>query len=308
MSRARQRSANSGKSRLCYEFAERCRARDIPVYEAHGVSHGKAVPLLPILEFQRSAFGITDHDTPRAARDKIAGRMLLLDETLADGLPLMLDFLGVADPERPAPTLGPEARQRRFLDLSRRLARARSAREPAVLLFEDLHWLDRASEEYIENIVVEVAPGNRTLLLLNFRPEYHAPWMQRSYYHQLPLLPLSPEEIAELLGDLLGADPSLRRLRKIIQERTGGNPFFIEEIVQSLDETGALVGTRGAYRLGRPAEEVGMPATVQSVLAARIDRLPEREKQLLQTASVIGEKFSETILRRVADVSDGDPP
>ena len=145
-------------------------------------------------------------------------------------------------------------------------------------------------------------------MLLNFRPEYHAAWMQRSYYQQLPLLPLSPEEITELLGDLLGADRSLRRLRELIQERTGGNPFFIEEIVQSLIETGALAGTRGAYRLVTPAEEVGLPATVQSVLAARIDRLPEREKRVLQTASVIGKQFSEPILKRVASLGDGDLP
>jgi class 3 adenylate cyclase len=195
----------TGKSRLCYEFAERCRGREIPVYEAHGIAHGKAIPLLPVLEFQRNYFGITDQDTPRAARDKIAGRMLLLDETLADGLPIMFDFLGVPDPERPSSPVGPEARQRQLLDLIRRLARARSAREPAVYLFEDLHWLDRASEEFIENFVVEIAPGNRTLMLLNFRPEYHAAWMQRSYYQQLPLLPLGAEEISELLGDLLAA-------------------------------------------------------------------------------------------------------
>src|SRR5262249_8870992 len=141
-----------------------------------------------------------------------------------------------------------------------------------------------------------------------FRPEYHAAWMQRSYYHQLPLLPLRPEEIAELLGDLLGVDPSLRRLRELIRERTGGNPFFIEEIVQSLAETGALMGTRGAYRVGKPAEEIGVPASVQSVLAGRIDRLPEREKQVLQTASVIGKTFSEPILRYVAALGDGDLP
>ena len=145
-------------------------------------------------------------------------------------------------------------------------------------------------------------------MLLNFRPEYHAAWMQRSYYQQLPLLPLGPEAITELFADLLGSDPSLQRLRELIQERTGGNPFFIEEIVQSLVETGALVGTRGAYRLVTPAEEVGLPATVQSVLAARIDRLPEREKRVLQTASVIGKKFSEPILQRVADLGDGDLP
>jgi hypothetical protein len=184
--------AGTGKSRLCYELAERCLAREIPVYEGHGVPHGKAIPLLPVLEFQRGYFGITEQDTARAARDKIAGRMLLLDDTLAERLPIIFDFLGVPDPERPAPPLGPEARQRQFFDVVRRLARARSAHEPAVYLFEDLHWFDRASDEYLENLV-EIAPGNRTLVLLNFRPEYHAEWMQRSYYQQLALLPLGPE-------------------------------------------------------------------------------------------------------------------
>jgi class 3 adenylate cyclase/tetratricopeptide (TPR) repeat protein len=298
----------TGKSRLCYEFAERCRAGDIPVYEAHGVAHGKAIPLLPVLEFFRCYFGVTEHDTPRAARDKIAGRMLLLDKTLEEGLPLMFDFLGVPDPDRPSLPLGPEARQQQFVEVSRRLARARSAREPAVVLFEDLHWWDQASEEFIENLVAEVAPGNRTLVLLNFRPEYHASWMQRSYYQQLPLVPLGQEAIQELLAFLLGTDSSLRRLTELIRERTGGNPFFIEEIVQSLQETGVLAGTRGAYRLDKPLENIGVPATVQSVLAARIDRLPEQKKQMLQTASVIGKTFSEPILRRVAELGDGDLP
>src|SRR5262249_14711333 len=160
------------------------------------LSHGKSIPWLPVLEFFRGYFGITEQDMAQAARDKIAGRMVLLDEALTKGLPIMFDFLGVPDPERPTPLLDPEARQRQFFDLIRRLARARSAREPAVLLFEDLHWFDQASEPFIENLVVELAPGNRTLVLLNFRPEYHAAWMQRSYYYQLPLLPLGAEAIA----------------------------------------------------------------------------------------------------------------
>jgi adenylate cyclase len=266
------------------------------------------VSLLPILEFLRGYFGITEQDTAQTTRDKIAGRVLLLNPTLGEGLPLLFDFLSVPDPERPAPPLGPEARQRLLLDLVRRLARARSAREPAVLLFEDLHWFDRASEEFIENLVVEIAPGRRTLILLNFRPEYHASWMQRSYYQQLPLRPLGPEATRELLVDLLGTDPSLRQLTERIHERTGGNPFFIEEIVQSLIETGVLGGSRGAYRQLTPTETIGLPATVQSILAARIDRLPEREKQLLQAASVIGREFSEPILRRAVDLSDEDLP
>jgi class 3 adenylate cyclase len=294
--------AGTGKSRLCFEFAERCRARGIRIYEAHGSAHGKAMSLLPILEFLRGYFGIAEQDTAEAVRDKIAGRVLLLDPTLGEGLPLLFDFLSVPDPELPAPALGPEARQRLLFDLVRRLVRARSAREPAVLLFEDLHWFDRASEEFIENLAVEVAPGRRTLVLLNFRPEYHAAWMKRSYYQQLPLLPLGPEATRELLADLLGTDPSLGLLTERIHERTGGNPFFIEEIVQSLIETGVVGGSRGAYRQLTPTETIGLPVSVQSVLAARIDRLPEREKQVLQAASVIGKDFSEPILRCVVDL------
>src|SRR5262249_27795961 len=173
------------------------------------------------------------------------------------------------------------------------------------ILLEDLHWFDRGSEGLLE-VMLEAAGATRSLLLVNFRPEYHAPWMQRSFYQQLPLLPLRPEATTELLADLLGSDPSLDRIRERVQERGGGNPFFIEEIVHSLVETGAVAGRSGGYRLVTAAEDVGLPATVQSVLAARIDRLPEREKQVLQTASVIGKKFSEPILRRVADLVDAD--
>src|SRR5262249_23052173 len=146
----------------------------------------------------------------------------------------------------------------------------------------------------------------RILMLVNFRPEYHAAWMQKSYYQQLPLLPLGPEAISELLEDLLGNDSSLAGLGDRIRKRTGGNPFFIEEIVQALAESGSLVGTRGSYRLVRPAGELTLPGTVQAVLAARIDRLAEREKHLLQTAAVIGKEFSEPVLRRVGELPESD--
>jgi predicted ATPase len=267
----------TGKSRLCYEFAERCRARGIVVYEAHGLSHAKGVPFLPILELLRAVFRITEQDGNEAAREKIAGRMLLLDETLADGLPLMFEFLGVPDPDRPSPPLGPEARQRQLLDLIRRLSRARSAREPAVILFEDLHWFDQASEEFIENLV-EIAPGNRTLVLLNFRPEYHAAWMQRSYYQQLPLLPLGPEAIKELFADLLGSDSSLRSVAApppgARPRANGWQPFFIEEIVQSLVETGIVAGAR-CVPLGH-ARRSGRPSRDRAELTRGADRPPPR--------------------------------
>jgi class 3 adenylate cyclase len=296
--------AGVGKSRLCYEFAQYCRARDIPVREAHGLAHGKAVPFLPVLELMRGFYGISERDGGEAAREKIAGRLLLLDTTLEEALPLMFEFMGVPDPERPSPVTDAEARQRQLFAVLKRGMQARSEREPAVHLMEDLHWFDGGSEAWVE-AWVEAVPSTRTLLLVNFRPDYHAPWMQKSYYRQLPLLPLGPEAIEELLRDLLGSDPSLWDLSSRIQERTRGNPFFMEEVVMALVESGSLEGMKGAYRLVKPPSDEEMPTAVQTLLAARIDRLADREKRILQTASGIGKEFAELVLRRVADLPEG---
>src|SRR5881296_2449078 len=297
--------AGLGKSRLCYEFVQRCRARGIPVDEAHGAAHGKMVPYLPVLGFLRGYFGIGEQDTAQAMREKIAGRLLLLDPALADALPLLLDFLGVPDPERPLPRLDPEVRQHRLFETMKGLTHARSRREPGVNLFEDLHWIDGASEAFVANLVEAVA-ATRTLVVVSFRPEYDAAWMRRSYYQRLALPPLGPEAIAELLADLLGTDPSLAGLDERIRTRTGGNPFFIEEIVQALVEAGSLAGTKGAYRVVRPVAELALSPTVQAVLAGRIDRLPVREKDVLGTAAVIGREVPEPILHRVAALPEAE--
>jgi class 3 adenylate cyclase/tetratricopeptide (TPR) repeat protein len=291
-----------GKSRLCYELAQRCRERGITVYEAHGVAHGKRVPWLVVLELLRGYFGISEQDAAQAARDRIAGKILRLDEALSDALPLLFEFLGAPDPERPAQRMDPEARQRQIFATVRRLIHARSRREPALILIEDLQWLDGSSEAFLENMV-EALPGTRTLLLVNFRPEYHAGWMQKSYYQQLPLPPLGETAIEELLQNLLGPDPSLDGLSQLIAERTGGNPFFIEELVKGLADRGSLTGEKGAYRLARSVDELTIPPTVQAVLAARIDRLPEHEKAVLQNAAVIGKQFPEAVLRRAMRLS-----
>ena len=290
-----------GKSRLCFEFVRRCQARGVAVYEAHALPHGRMIPFLPVLELLRSYFGVTPEQSDQSAREKIAGRLLLLDPAFEASLPLVFEFLGVPDPEHPAPRMDAATRQRQLLDAVRRLGRGRSRREPAVILIEDLHWIDGGSEAFIQ-AMVETLPETRTLLLVNFRPEYQAPWMQSGFYHQLLLQPLSPAAVAELLRELLGNDPSLDGLPERICARTGGNPFFLEEVVHALEESGGLVGTKGAYRLLRPIDEVAIPATVQAVLAARIDRLGEREKLVLQTAAVIGRKFAEPILARVVDL------
>jgi class 3 adenylate cyclase len=292
--------AGVGKSRLCWELAERCRARGLRFLEAHAPSHGKMIPLLPWIELYRSDFGIAKDDDDETARDKIAGRMLRLDESLAESLPIFFEFLGIPEPARPSPPMDPEARQRRLLEITQRLALARSRREPTVVLFEDLHWTDGASEAFLA-AMIDVLPQTRTFVVVTFRPEYRAPWMQRSCYHQLSLRPLGAAAIAELLEGLLGRDPSLAGLGERIRERAGGNPFFVEEVVRSLIEGGVLDGARGALRLTRPVERFEIPASVQSILAARIDRLGESEKTVLQIAAVIGGSFSESVLAEVAE-------
>jgi predicted ATPase/class 3 adenylate cyclase len=295
--------AGVGKSRLSHEFAERQRAKGVPVYEIAGQAHAKSVPLMPLLQVLRAYFEVTERDSDQTARERIAGRLLLLDSTFEDELPLLFDFLAVPDPERPAERMDPEARQRRLLALMKRLTRAQSAREPGVTVVEDLHWLDPASELFLATHV-EALQGTRGLTLVTFRPDYHAAWMARSYYRQLALAPLGADAVEELLRDLLGSDPSLEGVLALVRDRTQGNPFFVEELVRSLIDVGTLAGERGAYRLAAPVVEAALPASVEAVLAARIDQLERREKRVLQAAAVIGKEFPGPVLERVV----GLPP
>jgi class 3 adenylate cyclase/tetratricopeptide (TPR) repeat protein len=295
--------AGTGKSRLCAELVERCRARGIATREARGVAHGKLLPFLPLLDLLRGIFSLGENDGPREARQKIAGTMVLLDRRFEEALPLVFEFLGVPDPERPAPVADPADMRRQLFAIIARLVRALGEREPSVLLLEDLHWFDDGTASFLDSLVDAIA-GTKTLLLLNFRPEFHAPWMDRATYQQLPLLPLGDGAIEELLEELLGRDESVIGLRDLIREHTGGNPFFAEEAVLSLVDAGSLEGMRGAYRLTRALPSLQVPPTVQALLAARIDRLPERERNVLQAASVIGKQFPESILRRVAIIAD----
>jgi class 3 adenylate cyclase len=287
-----------GKSRLCDEFARTVLARGMSVGRAAGVSHGREVPLLPILAYLREYFGITEVDSAGQARERISDRLLGLDPTFADDLPLFFDFLEVPDPERPAPQMAADVRMRRIFEVLRRVTARRSAREIRVLVFEDLHWFDPQSAAFLERLI-ENFPGSRTLVVTNFRPEFSAAWMRHSYYQQISLVPLSAGAVREMLNDLLGDDPSLAPVPAYLVERTGGNPFFVEEVVRALVEDGTLAGRPGAYRLTRPLEAAGLPASVQAVLAARIDRLAPEHKPVLQCAAVIGRTFGEAVLARV---------
>ena len=175
--------------------------------------------------------------------------------------------------------------------------------QPLLLVFEDLHWIDSETQALLDSLV-ESLPTARLLLLVNYRPEYQHGWGSKTYYTQLRLDPLPPASAEELLQALLGDDPSLAPLKPLLIARTEGNPFFLEESVRTLVETGVLVGERGAYRLAQPLPTMQVPATVQAVLAARIDRLPAEEKRLLQTAAVIGTEVPLPLLQAIAELPE----
>jgi predicted ATPase/class 3 adenylate cyclase len=294
-----------GKSRLCYEFLECCRNKGMAVYEAHCTAYGKKVPLLPLIHLVRGFFGISGQEGSEDARKKIAGTLILLDESFKGTLPIWFDFLAVADPRMPAGRADTEKRQQQLFALVLRLVQAGSEKEPTVILVDDLHWIDPASDAFISLLVAAVT-GSQIMLLLNFRPEYSKDWMRQSIYQNLPLPTLSDEVSHELLSDLLGHDSSVRELAEQLSVRTLGNPFFIEELVKSLVESGELVGQRGKYRRVKLADTPSLPRNVHALLAARIDRLGSTAKQVLQTAAVIGEELVETVLRNSVETSGSD--
>ncbi len=295
-----------GKSRLCFEFVEHCRRQGLPVFEAHCPAHGKNIPYLPILELFRHYFGINLEDDAQASRQRIAGALVLLDPALHETLPVLFEFMGVGDPKRPPPSMDPEAKQRQLYEMLHRITRAHDEqRRLTVTLIDDLHWIDAGSDAFVEQLVTASA-GRHSLLVLNFRPEYVAAFAGKSHYQQLPLVPLGDAALRELLGDLIGHDDSVGELIGRIIEWTTGNPFYTEELVNELVEAGDLVGRAGHYRLVTALTHLKVPTNVRDVLAARIDRLPEAAKRLLQTAAVIGKEFRGPLLDAVTALAPVD--
>jgi class 3 adenylate cyclase/predicted ATPase len=292
-----------GKSRLFFEFTRSHHARGWLALECGSVSYGKATPYLPIVDLLKGYFKIDDRDDQRQVREKITGKLLTLDRALETCVPPFLTLFDVAfeDPEWHASD--PRHRRQRTLDAVKRLLVAEGRVQPLLLVFEDLHWIDSETEAFLDALF-ESLPTARILVLANYRPEYQHGWGQKTYYTQLRIDPLPSASAEELLHALLGPDPALDPLRRLLIERTEGNPFFLEESVRSLVETRALVGERGAYRLARAVQTLQIPATAQAILAARIDRLSPEHKRVLQAASVIGKDVPYSLLRAVAEQSD----
>jgi len=297
--------AGVGKSRLLYEFVHSHRTPGWSVLESASVSYGKATPYFPVLDVLKRYSHVEEHDDRRIICAKVTGQVLTLDPALQDTVPALLALLDALPEDSPFVQLDPPQRRQRILDALKRLFLRESQRQPLVLVFEDLHWIDSETQALLDSMV-ESLPTVRLLLLVNYRPEYQHTWGSKTYYTQLRLDPLPPVRAHEFLQALLGDDPSLAPLKQLLIVRTEGNPFFLEESVRTLVETSVLVGKAGAYRLTQELLTIQVPATVQAMLAARIDRLPPEEKRLLQTAAVIGTEVPLPLFQAIAEVPEED--
>ena len=288
--------AGAGKSRLMYEFKatipDGCK-----VLEAYSVSHGKASAWLPVIELLKSYFEIADEDDDSRRSAKVEAKVRGLDPALAETLPYILSLLGIAGAGALPAMMDAQIKRRRMLEAVKRIIIRESLRQPLVVIFEDLHWIDAETQALLDLLVDSVVSA-RILMLVNYRPEYHHEWGNRTRYTQLRLDPLGGQSADEMLQALLGSDASLQSLKRLIIEKTQGNPFFIEEIVRALVEQGVLV-RNGATKLTKPLTEIHVPPTVHGILASRIDALPASQKELLQTLAVIGKDFPLSLVRQI---------
>jgi class 3 adenylate cyclase/tetratricopeptide (TPR) repeat protein len=288
----------AGKSRLCQEFVVACRERAVPVYEVRAQLYGHALPLQPILElFRVHFFGLAAGDDTGLARERISACFVPITNSPSD-LQLLHEFFGVALQDVPPLALAPRARQARLLALVRELMRHQSNVE-RVILIEDLHWLDEASEEFASALVESVV-GTRTLLLLNYRPAYRAPWSGAAYFEQIELAELSAADMDALVAELLMPITALPDICRLVCRRASGNPFFAEELVRTLAESCLIAPDTGLPAGGLEAVEGALPATIEAVIGARLDRIGEPEKTLLQMCSIIGKEIPLAVLEHVA--------
>jgi class 3 adenylate cyclase/tetratricopeptide (TPR) repeat protein len=288
-----------GKSRLAYEFTRSSQAGGWFVLVASSVSYGKTLPYSPIIDLLKSYFRIEAPDDVPSIRDKVTDRIRALDLPFDEISPPVLWLLDALPSNDAFQALEPAIRRRRIRDAVKHVLLRKSQDQPLLLVFEDLHWIDSETQACLDTLV-EGLPMSSTMLLATYRPEYQHAWGKKTYYRQLRIDPLLPRGAGDLLTSLLGHDVALSRVKRLLVERSEGNPFFLEETVRSLVETAVLSGERGAYRLMRPPDNLEIPATAQAIVAARIDRLAPEDKRLLQSASVVGKDVSITLLQEIA--------
>jgi adenylate cyclase len=289
-----------GKTRLTREAVAAAQERGFAVFSTYCESHTREIAFNVVSRLLRSVFGVGGLAAD-VARTQVRGRIV---DAADEDLLLLDDLIGIRDPDVPLPDFSPDARHRRLVDLINTVAVARQ--EPAIYVLEDAHWIDAVSESMLADFA-EVVPRMRATALVTYRPEYSGQLSRITASRAITLAPLSDSQIAELIGDMLGADSSVRRLSSVVTDRAGGIPFFAEEIVRDLAERGELEGDRGAYVCVREVEDVDVPATLQAAIGARIDRLTPVAKRTLHAAAVIGSRFGADLLNHLSSEAQVQP-
>src|SRR6516165_7300430 len=289
-----------GKSRLVRESAVIAAGRGVSVFTTYCESHARDIPFRAVTRLLRASLGVADLDE-RAARAAIRAEVPDADP---EDLLFLDDLLGIADPTVALPEIAPDARRRRLTALVNAISLARQT--PGVYVIEDAHWIDEISESMLADFLM-VTPQVPALVLITYRPEYHGALTRVSGAQTLALRPLTDAQTSALTAELLGSDPSITGLAAQVGARAAGNPFFVEEIVRDLAERGMVHGEPGAYVVRADVAEVGVPATLQAAIGARIDRLGSTAKRTLNAAALIGSRFDIDLLANLIDRPDVAP-
>jgi class 3 adenylate cyclase/tetratricopeptide (TPR) repeat protein len=295
--------AGIGKSRLIHEYKSRVGTEQVTWLEGRCVSFGAEMPFLPLVDLLKAGLGIEEGDGEGRLIDKIRRTSRDLGMEPAEIEPHLRSLLAVDPGDARVAALDGIAKRFAIFDALKRLMLASAQRLPLVVLIEDLHWIDEASDQFLGYIADALATAP-VLLLCTHRPGYTPKLGERSYFTRLALQPLSKEETAAMTTAMLESEDLPHEIRGIIARKAEGNPFFIEEVTKSLLETGALCRTEAGYTLGRPVAEIRIPDTIQEVIMARIDRLGDAPKRAIQIASVIGREFVVRLLQRAADLGE----
>jgi len=293
--------AGVGKSRILFEF-RRSLGEEVFYLEGRCISYGQTIPLLPVVELLKRGLRIAEGDRDDVIRDKVERGLRALDAD-SRSVPFLLSLLGVEADDPAVRGMAAEGRRRYTFEALRALTIAGSARRPIVFAVEDLHWIDPASQDFLRYLA-ENSTRAAVLLLVTHRPGYAPPWVDRSYYSQIALAPLSEGESERVVESVLGIQSLPAAVTTLVCRKAEGNPFYLEEITRSFVDTGILARTDEGYVLVRPVTPQDVPDTVQGVIMARIDRLADTRKRTIQTAAVIGREFAAHLLRGIEDIQD----
>jgi predicted ATPase/class 3 adenylate cyclase len=295
--------AGVGKSRLLYEFRKAVSNENVTFLEGKCLSYRRGVTYHPIIDILRSNFDVRDENTDVEIRQKVRNGLKVLGVDETSILPYLLELLGVKDSGIDKITMSPEARKARMIDALKQIAFKGSEIRPLIIAYEDLHWIDKGSEDVLK-ISLESIPGARVLLLFTYRPDYLLTWGARSYHNQVNLNRLSNRESLIMASHLLGTEALDGGLENLILEKAEGIPFFIEEFVRSLKDLNLIERNNGTFSLIRNFQDMTVPSTIQDIIMSRVDSLPEDAKELLQTASVIEREFNYELIKRVTSLSE----